>query len=614
MALAAGATFGPYRVVAPLGKGGMGAVYKVYEPGLDRHVALKILPAEFLHEETFAARFAREVKVVARLEHPSIVPIYGAGIEDGLPWMAMRLLPGGTLSSLLENGRLTTPRIVAILRGVASGLAYAHAQRIVHRDLKPQNVLLDDSGQVYLADFGLARILEGSTTALTRTGMVAGTPQYMAPEQALGQAVDHRADIYALGIIAYEMFTGRVPFTADTPMAVLMKHLQDAVPVEPLATVAEPARRAILRAVAKDVGDRWPSAVAFVDALQGLPVEEETIASGMPAADGESGKLTVPPSGGTGERATTLQAPMAPSAPEAVRPRRYRALALTIGAAAVAVAIALATFLRPRNAPKALPISVPVAAAEPESPQAQETMQGPQDGLEYVRIPSGSFEMGCVPDDSRCAENEKPRHHVEIPKAFWLGRTLVTVAAYKKYVAAAARAMPEAPPFDTGWSQEDHPITNVRWDDAAAFCAWAGGRLPTEAEWEYAARGGHDGRIYPWGASITHDEANYAGTGRQDRWESTSPVAAFAANDFGLHDMAGNVFQWCSDWYDPRAYASSGFLAPRGPARGVQRALRGGSWGAVRSSCAPPPATAIRPRAQAPTAASAARATRPDRR
>ena len=245
----------------------MASVYKAYEAGLDRYVALKVLPADFLHDPTFAERFRREAKSTAKLEHPNIIPMYASGIDEGIPWMAMRLVPGGTLSSLLKKGRLDARRAIAVLAGVAAALDYAHAQGMVHRDVKPQNVLLDDAGHVYLADFGIARMVEGSP-ALTQTGVVTGTPQYMAPEQARADKIDHRADIYALGIVAYELFSGAVPFTADTPVAVLMKHILDPIPIPQPDRVPEPLLRALLKCLDKDPTARWPTAMAFVDALE----------------------------------------------------------------------------------------------------------------------------------------------------------------------------------------------------------------------------------------------------------------------------------------------------------------------------------------------------------
>src|SRR5262249_34269093 len=218
----------------------MASVYKAYEPALDRHVALKVLPTEFLSKAGFAARFEREARVVAKLEHPNIIPIFNYGIEprERIPWMAMRLIAGGSLSSLLKERRLPHDGIVALLKPVAEALQYAHANGVVHRDVKPHNMLLDGASRIYLADFGIARMVEG-TSALTQAGLLIGTPQYMSPEQVEDRAIDHRSDIYALGIVAYEALVGTVPFFADTPLAVLMKQVSAPVPLPPPGVVPE---------------------------------------------------------------------------------------------------------------------------------------------------------------------------------------------------------------------------------------------------------------------------------------------------------------------------------------------------------------------------------------
>ena len=304
MTLAPGSTFGPYKILEPLGRGGMASVFKAYEPGLDRYVALKVLPAQSVQDEASAERFRREAKVIARLEHPNITPIHNFGIDPAsqIPWMAMRLISGGTLSSRLTM-RMTPQRAVAILRGVGDALDYAHGKGVMHRDVKPANILLDEAGRVYLADFGIARLVEGAT-ALTAAGLISGTPAYMAPEQATGLTLDHRVDIYALGVVAYEVLAGKAPFSADNPIDVLMKHVQSSVPV--IADLPAPVMEALQKALAKKPQDRWESAGALVRAL------ESTIAQ-MPvvgASPTEPGMAAIP----------VTAAGAAPPAPPATRP------------------------------------------------------------------------------------------------------------------------------------------------------------------------------------------------------------------------------------------------------------------------------------------------------
>jgi TonB family protein len=261
-----GSTLGPFRIVRLLGRGGMASVYEAYDSGLNRRVALKVLPPAFLHERTFAQRFEREARLAAGLEHPHIVPIYATGIDEGLPWVSMRLLSGGTLSDLLREGPLPAPRVVEILRGVAQGLDYAHTAGVVHRDIKPSNIVLDDLGRACLVDFGVARLLDRDV-ATTIEGTVVGTPQYMSPEQALGHDVDRRCDYYSLAVVAYEMLNGAPPFMASSPMAILMKHVNAPLPIAPRDRVPKRVARVLERALAKEPDARWQTASSFVEAL-----------------------------------------------------------------------------------------------------------------------------------------------------------------------------------------------------------------------------------------------------------------------------------------------------------------------------------------------------------
>lgn len=278
MSLAAGARLGPYEILDYVGRGGMGAVYKGYDPALKRYVALKVLPAEVLHDASFAERFRREAEIWARLDHPSIVPVYFAGIEEGLPFLAMKFVVGGALSDLLKQGLLPPERVTAILVDVASALDHAHSLGIVHRDVKPANVLLGEDGRAYLTDFGIARVVAGSRPG-SHSGTIVGTPGYMSPEQARSEQPDPRADIYSLGCMAYEMYTGSPPFKGQTPVDVMLRHITETPP--PPRSIAPDlpshVENAILKAMAKEPAHRWPTATLFGQALRGSVDADATV-------------------------------------------------------------------------------------------------------------------------------------------------------------------------------------------------------------------------------------------------------------------------------------------------------------------------------------------------
>lgn len=299
MTLAGGHRLGPYEILDYIGRGGMGAVYKAYDPVLTRYVALKVLPAEFLHDPSFADRFRREAQIWARLDHPSIVPVYFSAIEEGLPFLAMKFVSGGALADLLKGGPLDHERTAAILSEIASALDHAHGLGVVHRDVKPGNVLLGEDGRAYLSDFGIARVVAG-TRPSTHTGGVTGTPGYMAPEQARSQQPDARVDIYSLGCMAYEMYTGVPPFKGDTPVDVMMRHITESpAPPRSLAPGLSPhIESAILKAIAKDPDHRWPTASLFVQALLGRVDSDGTVSlPGRPFQTPPPIASPAPPSG-----------------------------------------------------------------------------------------------------------------------------------------------------------------------------------------------------------------------------------------------------------------------------------------------------------------------------
>ncbi len=246
----------------------MASVFKAYQPTLDRYVAIKVLPAYHARDPIFVKRFTQEARSVAKLAHPNIVQIHDFGEQDNITYIVMEFVEGGTLKDRLKERPLTVPEAVDFVIQAAEGLGCAHSHGIIHRDVKPANMLLRKDGHLLLSDFGIAKILEG-TVNLTRVGTGIGTPQYMSPEQGTGQPVDRRSDIYSLGIVLYHALTGRVPFTADSPLSITVKHLNEPIPVENLRAkgVPLPIEQVLLKMTAKAPADRYQTTDELIEAL-----------------------------------------------------------------------------------------------------------------------------------------------------------------------------------------------------------------------------------------------------------------------------------------------------------------------------------------------------------
>jgi serine/threonine protein kinase len=274
-----GENVGPYRIIEQLGQGGMATVYKAYHAALDRYVAIKALHPAFGEDPSFLARFQREARLVAKLEHPNIVPVYDYSEHEGRPYLVMKYIEGDTLKARLTRGPLTSAEIEKIVTAVGSALAYAHKQGVLHRDIKPSNVLVATDGQMYLADFGLARIAQSGESTLS-SDMIMGTPQYISPEQAMGKKeLDEGTDIYSFGVMIYEMVVGQVPFNADTPFSIIHDHIYSPLPLPRSINprVPESVERVLLKALAKERADRYPDIDSLVSAFK-----EAWISAGVP--------------------------------------------------------------------------------------------------------------------------------------------------------------------------------------------------------------------------------------------------------------------------------------------------------------------------------------------
>jgi serine/threonine-protein kinase len=605
-----------FRLIRQLGQGGMGAVFLAEQIAVgNRPVALKVLNRKLLDDPDFLLRFQNEAASTGRIHHPNVVTIYESGqADDGTPYIAMEFLEGESLrQALARRGALPVPEVAEILQQAARGLNAAHKLGIIHRDLKPDNIFLtypdDDSvapaaaevgarhgvplrpvdGTVAVAsvsppanvvvkivDFGIAKLRESG--AHTQTGMVLGTPAYMSFEQASGMRsdeLDARSDIYSLGVVVYEMLTGRTPFHSDTPVGYLRMHMQEAPPpfhtVKPDLPALPQLESVVLKALTKDRKQRYGSVMEFARAF----------AEATEPATAEVGAVREPP---LRDRETMLQPPAPPTTPHRISGTTGTGatksrLPLWVGVPAATLLLVLAGWylslvFHPRSGSPTQPATAKTPPAD-VSTVVGTVEVNPKDGLKYVWIPPGTFMMGCSPGDSECGSEEKPPHQVTITKGFWLRQTEVTVGAYKRFTAATGRRMPPEPhiygrPLNPGWGAEGMPIVDVTWDDAQAYCRWAGGRLPTEAEWEYAARAGSAEARYGSLDKVAWDSEN---SGQQ-----MHPVGEKQANGFGLYDMLGNVWEWVKDWYDDKYYRSSPSHDPAGPASGELHVLRGGSW------------------------------------
>lgn len=273
-----GRSLGKYQIIEKLGEGGMATVYKAYDPSLERYVAIKVIRAMNQIDSDFLIRFQREARALAKLDHPYILKVLDYGEEGGIPYLVMPFVAHGTLKQYI-NKRIGFKKAIEIIIPIAEALSYAHKRKIIHRDIKPANILFGESGEPILSDFGIAKMLDaGDQTQLTGTGLGIGTPAYMAPEQWNG-VVDERTDIYALGIVLYELITGRCPFQADTPAAILIKQVQDPLPRPKnfIPDLPENVETLLFKALAKDSKFRFQNMQDFVEAMNtvllGRPVD-----------------------------------------------------------------------------------------------------------------------------------------------------------------------------------------------------------------------------------------------------------------------------------------------------------------------------------------------------
>ncbi|MEW5941246.1 MAG: SUMF1/EgtB/PvdO family nonheme iron enzyme, partial [Chloroflexota bacterium] len=605
---------GRYRILGPLGKGGMASVFRAHDDHLDVEVAVKFIRTEALPPSALdraLKRFDREAKSLAKIIQPNIVKVLDYGEYNGMPFLVMPLLTGGTLRDKLTGRPMPWKDATRLLLPVARALAYAHLHNLVHRDVKPSNILITASGDPMLADFGIAKILsEEAPQGLTGTNVAVGTPEYMAPEQVSSKNVDARADIYSLGVVFYEMVTGRRPFVADTPMAVLLKQASEPLPPPKrfVPSLPDEVETILAKALAKRPDERFQTMNEFASALEGLLTGRA--ASGVHVGPGRSETTIVEgiPAGPTREAGKLW----------------YRSVWLWAGGmVAIFLCLAGAMFVAriasvalARATAETLPSSTPVRTEAPPlteivhaetptlAPPAKPPSAVPSPTPAYILykgwkmnlVPEGEFIMGlsaseayneCQKYDSNCKYewfSDQPPHPVYLSD-FYIDIYEVTNGLYKACVDEDVCDPPIKTDSQTrsdyygNPEYNEYPVINVNAEMAQTFCQWRGAQLPTEAQWEKAARG-DDERIYPWGSGLDCDHANFGSDLGICSVGDTAKVGSYplGVSPYGLFDMAGNVWEWVADWYDKDYYGASPFDNPLGPSSGNRRVARGGSF------------------------------------
>ncbi len=533
---------GKYRIEDWLGGGGMANVYRATHLKMGEEVAVKVLNPDLVEIERLADRFRNEARAAMRINHQNAIKVTDFDItDDNLHYLVMEIVKGHLLRDLIDEEAFNYRRAVKILSQACEAIDAAHKQGIIHRDLKPDNIIVQNIGgaeSVKVLDFGIARLREpensnSSKAVYTAPGLLMGTPRYMSPEQCQSKELGPASDIYSMGIIAYEMLAGRTPFTPTGDLREFFHQVKnDSPPPLRFFSVETPQsiERVIMRALEKAPENRPGSAVALAQELRRAVIEAESGADDPLITDTtimfESGEDTLTPTNAPG--AGRIKTP-------GIKKRgssyRFRWDLIAISGLAIAVIVLYWVFI----------------GRQPQT-NADSPITVTDEFGDMLLIRGGKFKMGRDGGDA----DERPEHEVEV-KEFYLDKYEVTNQQYKKFVDATGHSAPGH--WKNGsFPTEDAltPVTYVTWNDANAYAKWARKRLPTEEEWEYAARGGK-GFIYPWGDEWKEGRAN-AGIG------AAKPLSVLSyekdLSEFGVFGMAGNVSEWVDGFhlpYDPSA-------------------------------------------------------------
>ncbi len=602
-------SFDRYQLLEQIGQGGMATVYKARDTRLDRQVAVKVIRRESFPPEQFDTilkRFEREAKSLGGLSHPNIVGVIDYGEHDGSPYLVMEYLSGGTLKDLLGSP-LPWRNAVRLLIPIARALEYTHEHGIINRDIKPSNILLTEKGLPMLTDFGLVKIFETrGATSLTASGAGLGTPDYMAPEQWTGEATA-LSDIYSLGVVFYEMITGHRPYASDTPAGILLKQVSEPLPLpkQYVPDLPHNVESVLLKTLAKKPEDRYPDMRSFANELQDLLDGREVSATTVKIKilremAGVIEQPGVEPALPQSQPVITNQNPPSnPVLPPAPVKKKFPILPVALGGIALLAVCGLCGFFGWRllgNLPEqSLPatpawtsapeteatpevvIVAPTSVAPTEAPATPESSlpeEITQNNIPMRLVPAGEFTMG---NDEGEIES-RPAGSIFVD-TFYIDKFEVTNEMYDACTSEGKCRAPRLLGSSTRTSYyrmpnfADYPVLYVSWEMARAYCDWRGARLPTEAEWEKAARGVEDARPYPWGFTFDCAYANYPGC-----VGDTAAVNQYdkGQSPYGVYGMAGNVWEWTSSLSSFYPYNPDD--GRENPGESGKRIVRGGSW------------------------------------